>query len=82
MLSHLQSYRIVLGSQSPRRKELLSGLKIPFEVIPIDVEETYPRELVGVDIPCFLPKRKQKLTQPKWMTKPCYYRRYYCLASG
>lgn len=60
MLSHLQPYRIVLGSQSPRRKELLSGLNIPFEVIPIDVEETYPRELVGVDIPMFLAEKKAK----------------------
>ncbi len=58
MLSHLQNYNIILGSQSPRRQELLSGLNIPFEVKVIDVEETYPRELVGVDIPMYLAEKK------------------------
>ncbi len=58
MLSHLKNYNIILASQSPRRQELLSGLNIPFEVKVIDVEETYPRELVGVDIPMFLAEKK------------------------
>lgn len=31
--------KLILASQSPRRKELLSWLEIPFEVIPSDVEE-------------------------------------------
>ena len=31
--------RIILASSSPRRKEILSKLKIEFEVIPSDVEE-------------------------------------------
>jgi septum formation protein len=58
MLSHLKNYNIILASQSPRRQELLSGLNIPFEVKVIDVEETYPRELVGVDIPMYLAEKK------------------------
>lgn len=58
MLSHLKDYNIILASQSPRRQELLSGLNIPFEVKVIDVEETYPRELVGVDIPMYLAEKK------------------------
>ena len=31
---------LVLGSQSPRRRELLAGLRIPVEVYAIDVDET------------------------------------------
>ena len=58
MLSHLKDYKIILASQSPRRLELLKGLNIPFEVKVIDVEETYPTALVGVDIPMFLAEKK------------------------
>ena len=58
MLSHLNNYHIILASQSPRRQELLKGLNIPFEVKVIDVEETYPKQLVGVDIPMFLSEKK------------------------
>lgn len=70
MLSHLKNYNIILASQSPRRQELLSGLNIPFEVKVIDVEETYPRELVGVDIPMYLAEKRQTLTKILWMTIP------------
>lgn len=58
MLEHLQKYDIILGSASPRRKELLKGLDIPFQSVSIDVEETYPDQLVGVDIPMYLAQKK------------------------
>jgi len=58
MLSHLKNYNIILASQSPRRQELLRGLNIPFEVKLIEVDESYPRELVGVDIPMYLAEKK------------------------
>jgi septum formation protein len=58
MLANLANFQIILGSQSPRRKELLQGLNIPFEVKSIDVEETYPSQLVGVDIPMYLAEKK------------------------
>ncbi|MEI7503499.1 MAG: Maf-like protein [Paludibacter sp.] len=65
MLSHLKNYRIILGSQSPRREELLNGLNIPFETAVIDVEETYPREIVGVDIPMYLAEKKANAYENK-----------------
>jgi septum formation protein len=58
MLSHLNNYNIILASQSPRRLELLGGLNIPFEVQEVDVEESYPSQLVGVDIPMYLAEKK------------------------
>lgn len=58
MLSHLENYHIILASQSPRRSELLSGLNIPFEVQVIEIDETYPSQLVGVDIPMYLAEKK------------------------
>lgn len=58
MLENLQKYRIVLGSASPRRAELLKGLDIPFEIITMDVEETYPPSMIGVGIPMFLAEKK------------------------
>ena len=55
----LQSHRIILASQSPRRQELLKGLDIEFETIVIpNLEESYPEELKGEDIPKYLAKQK------------------------
>ena len=59
MLRNLQKYRIVLGSASPRRKELLSGLDINFdvEVIP-GIDESYPEELTAHEIPLYIARKK------------------------
>ena len=38
------NHTLVLASSSPRRKELLSMLNIPFEVITSEVEETIVQE--------------------------------------
>ena len=55
----LSTYNIILGSQSPRRKELLAGLDIEFttKVIP-GLEETYPDTLQGEEIPIYLAEQK------------------------
>jgi predicted house-cleaning NTP pyrophosphatase (Maf/HAM1 superfamily) len=34
--------KLILGSQSPRRKELLKMLDVPFSVRQIDVAEDFP----------------------------------------
>ncbi len=59
MLENISKYKIVLASNSPRRKELLSGLGLCFEVRTIDgIDESYPDVLVGEDIPMFISSRK------------------------
>ena len=41
MLENLNKYRIILASNSPRRKELLSGLGIQYEVKTLpDIDES------------------------------------------
>ena len=58
MLNNLP-YNIILGSQSPRRQELLHGLDVNFTVNVIDgLEENYPATLQGEDIPMFLAQQK------------------------
>ena len=55
MLENLNKYRIILASNSPRRKELLSGLGIQYEVKTLpDIDESYPEGLDGMEIPAFI----------------------------
>ena len=56
----LHDYRVILASQSPRRKELLSGLGIAFEVMPLSIDEFYPNNLKGEDIALYLSELKAK----------------------
>ena len=58
MLQHLNKYEIILGSASPRRSELLKGLDINFRILPINVDENYPADLIGVQIPEYLAQKK------------------------
>lgn len=58
MLANLYNYSIILGSGSPRRKELLEGIGIPFSVQTIDTEESYPDYLREAAIPEFLAVKK------------------------
>lgn len=46
MLENLKKYHIILASNSPRRRELLAGLDINFDVRVLDdIDESYPAEL-------------------------------------
>ena len=51
---------IILGSQSPRRRELMAGLDIPFSAITIDADETYPAHLQAGDIPMYISRAKAR----------------------
>jgi septum formation protein len=57
----LKSYHIILGSGSPRRRYLLEGLGIEFEVrVNHDLEETYPKGLSRQQIPVYLAQLKSR----------------------
>lgn len=47
----MNNYHVILSSNSPRRKELLSGLDIDFEVHVINgINETFPSDMPVMDI--------------------------------
>ena len=55
----VERYQVILASKSPRRKELLGGLGIPFEVRTLsDIDESYPDTLKGEEIPMFISGKK------------------------
>lgn len=55
----ITDYRIVLSSNSPRRKELLAGLDVTYEVRTLpDVDESYPETLPHEEVAEFLARKK------------------------
>lgn len=59
MLDNLNKYDIILASNSPRRRDLLKGLGVEFKAISLpDIDETYPSELKGGEIPAYISKQK------------------------
>ena len=50
--------KIILGSQSPRRKELLSAMGLNFKVKKLNVEESFPNSLSPIQVALFLAKKK------------------------
>lgn len=47
---HLKNKRLILSSQSPRRKELLAAMDLEFEIIVRPVEESYPPVLKPTEV--------------------------------
>lgn len=54
----LSNYSIILGSQSPRRKELFAGLNLPFRVEVREIDENFPEEISAFEVPEFLSIQK------------------------
>lgn len=54
-----KEFRILLASNSPRRKTLFGELGLPFKIVAIEgVDETYPGDLNEEEIPVYLAKKK------------------------
>lgn len=52
-------YKIVLASNSPRRKELLAGLGLPFEVRVLNgIDESYPEDLPVSEVALHIARKK------------------------
>ena len=56
--------RIILASNSPRRKELLAGLGLEFEVrVMSGIDESYPDDLSAEEIPQYISQQKAESYQ-------------------
>ena len=65
MLDNLKKYKIILASASPRRRELLAGLDVDFVVRALpDVDESFPVELQGGEIPLYISRKKADAYRP------------------
>lgn len=54
-----KSYKIILASNSPRRKELLAGLGLPFEVRVLNgIDESFPSSLPVSDVALYIAGKK------------------------
>lgn len=59
MLENLKRYHVVLASNSPRRRELLAGLDLDFEVKVLpNIKEDYPQDLPVVEIAQYIAEEK------------------------
>ena len=50
--------RVILASQSPRRKQLLEQAGIPFEVKVVDTAETFPADMAIPEVPVHIARQK------------------------
>lgn len=61
----MKNFRIILASNSPRRKELLAGLDIPFEVKVIQgIDESFPESLPAYDTAQYIAVKKAQAYRP------------------
>lgn len=65
MLDNIKKYKVILASASPRRKELMKGLDLEFEVRALpSVDESFPDTLQGGEIPLYISKKKADAYRP------------------
>ncbi len=50
--------KIILASQSPRRKQLLEWAEVPFDILVKETDETYPENLAVEDIAIHIARNK------------------------
>lgn len=55
--------KIVLASQSPRRKQLMEAAELEFDIVIADVDETNPPGMSGHLVPEYLAKKKAAAIQ-------------------
>lgn len=61
----MKGSRIILASQSPRRKQLLEWAEIKFEIIVQSTDETYPPHMAVPDVPVHIAREKALAVKQK-----------------
>jgi septum formation protein len=56
----MNSYRIILASRSPRRRQLLHDMGLRFDVVLREYGESYPANLKGEEIALYLARQKSE----------------------
>jgi septum formation protein len=56
--------KIILASQSPRRKQLLEWAEIPFEIVVKETDETFPEDLKVEDAAIHIARQKALAVEP------------------
>jgi septum formation protein len=56
--------RVILASQSPRRKQLMELAGIPFEVKVVDTAETFPADMDIPEVPVHIARQKSVAVAP------------------
>ena len=54
------THELVLGSQSPRRADFLTSLGLDFQTLPLDIDESAPAQLSGVEVAAYVSELKAK----------------------
>ena len=65
MLKKFKNYNFILGSNSPRRKEILKEIGLEFSIFPSNIDENFNKEIELKDIPVFLAEKKANALKNK-----------------
>lgn len=58
-------YKVILASNSPRRRELLYSMGLTFELAPsLDIDESYPASIPTEEIPLYIARKKAEAHMP------------------
>ena len=65
MLKKFKNYNFILGSNSPRRKEILKEIGLDFSIYHSNIDENFNKEIELKDIPVFLAEKKANALKNK-----------------
>ena len=60
LIDKLKEYNLILGSNSPRRKEILEEMGLKINVVASDIDESYNENIKLHEVPVFLAEKKSK----------------------
>ena len=58
MLNNFKEYNFILGSNSPRRSQILKEMGLDFKIIASNIDETIPKVIKNKNAPIYLAKEK------------------------